>query len=135
MPVEVEIVSPERLLLSRAVDMVVMPASEGDLAAMENHAPMITTLRGGVIALHEGGRVTDRFFVAGGFAELTPERCTILADTAVPVGELSRAAAEQRLAAAQKAYDDADKMNVDAIDASMDALQSARAEVEAAGAA
>ena len=134
MSIEVEIVSPERLLLSRAVDMVVMPASEGDLAAMENHAPMITTLRGGVIALHEGGRVTDRFYVAGGFAELTPERCTILADTAVPVGELDRGAAEARLAAAQQAYDDADKMNMVAVDASMDALQSARAEVEAAAA-
>ena len=134
MPVEVEIVSPERLLLSRAVDMVVMPASEGDLAAMENHAPMITTLRGGVIALHEGGRVTDRFYVAGGFAELTPERCTILANGAVPVSELNRADAEQRLAAAQKAYDEADKMNMEAVDACMDALQSARAEVEAAAA-
>ena len=132
MPLEVEIVSPERLLLSRAVDMVVMPASEGDLAAMEHHAPMITTLRGGVIALHEGGRVTDRFYVAGGFAELTPERCTILADGAVPVSELSRASAEQRLAAAQAAYDAADKMDMAAVDASMDALQSARAEVEAA---
>ncbi len=134
MPVEVEIVSPERLLLSRAVDMVVMPASEGDLAAMENHAPMITTLRGGVIALHEGGRVTDRFYVAGGFAELTPERCTILANGAVPVSELNRADAEQRLAAAQKAYDEADKMNMEAVDACMDGLQSARAEVEAAAA-
>ncbi len=135
MPVEVEIVSPEKLLLSREVDMVVMPATDGDLAAMRDHAPMITTLRGGVITLHEGGRVTDRFYVAGGFAELTPERCTILADTAVPVGELSRADAERRLAAAQQAYDESDKMNVEAVEASMDELQSARAAVEAAEAA
>ncbi len=135
MPVEVEIVSPEKLLLSRAVDMVVMPASEGDLAAMADHAPMITTLRGGVIALHEGGRVTDRFYVAGGFAELTPERCTILADQAVPVGELSKAAAQRRLEAAEAAYGQTDKMNVEALDVSMEEIQSARAAVEAAEAA
>ena len=84
MPVQLEIVSPARLVLSRAVDMVVMPGYEGDLAAMENHAPMIVLLRGGVIALHEGGTVTDRLFVGGGFAEITPERCTILADDATP---------------------------------------------------
>ena len=135
MPVEVEIVSPEKLLLSRAVDMVVMPASEGDLAAMADHAPMITTLRGGVIALHEGGRVTDRFYVAGGFAELTPERCTILADQAVPVGELSKAEAQRRLEAAEAAYGQTDKMNIEALDASMEEIQSARAAVEAAEAA
>ena len=97
MPVQLEIVSPARLVLSRAVDMVVMPGYEGDLAAMENHAPMIVLLRGGVIALHEGGAVTDRLFVGGGFAEITPDRCTILADDATPVAELSAEAARRGL--------------------------------------
>ena len=58
--------------------MVVVPGSEGDLAAMPEHAPMIVLLRGGVVSLHDGGKVTDTFFVAGGFAEITGERCTIL---------------------------------------------------------
>ena len=80
MPVNLEIVSPEKLLLSRPVDMVVIPASEGDMGVLEGHAPDIVMLRGGIIALYEGERITDQMFVAGGFAEVTPERCTVLAN-------------------------------------------------------
>ena len=132
MPVALEIVSPERLLLSQSVEMVVVPGSEGDIGVLEGHTPMIVMLRGGTIELYEGNRVTDRLFVAGGFAEITPERCTVLANEAVPVGELSRAAAEQRVAAAEAGYAAADKMNPAAIDAAMDRMQSARAMLEAA---
>jgi F-type H+-transporting ATPase subunit epsilon len=135
MAVQLEIVSPTRLVLSRNVDMVVMPGYEGDLAALENHAPMIVLLRGGVIVLHEGGAVTDRLFVAGGFAEITPERCTILADDVVPVGELSAAAARSRLAEAERAWAEVDKADINARDAVLDRLQSTRAAVEFAQAA
>ena len=132
MPVALEVVSPEKLLLSRDVDMVVIPASEGDMGVLPNHAPMIVLLRGGTIAITEGGRVTDRLFVSGGFAEITPERCTVLADEAVPTSELSVAEGQRRLVDAQAEYDAADKMDVAALDAAMDHLQSARAMVEAA---
>jgi F-type H+-transporting ATPase subunit epsilon len=132
MPIELEIVSPARLVLSRPVDMVVMPGYEGDLAAMENHAPMIVLLRGGVIALHEGGSVTDRLFVGGGFAEITPERCTILADDAVPVTDLSPDSARARLADAEKSWAEVDKTDINARDAVLDRLQSTRAALQAA---
>jgi F-type H+-transporting ATPase subunit epsilon len=132
MPVALEVVSPEKLLLSRDVDMVVIPASEGDMGVLPNHSPMIVLLRGGTIAIHEGGRVTDRLFVSGGFAEITPERCTVLADEAVPTGELSRAEGERRLAEAQAEYDRTDKMDIAALDEAMDRMQSARAMMEAA---
>ena len=132
MPVALEVVSPEKLLLSRDVEMVVIPASEGDMGVLPNHAPMIVLLRGGTIAITEGGRVTDRLFVSGGFAEITPERCTVLADEAVPVGELSRAEGERRLTEAQADYDRTDKMDVATLDLAMDRMQSARAMVEAA---
>lgn len=88
--IQFELVSPERLLLSRAVDMVVVPGSEGDFGAMPQHAPFISALRPGVIAVFENGQVTDRLFVAGGFAEVTPERCTVLAERALPIGDLNR---------------------------------------------
>ncbi len=132
MPIDVEIVSPEKRLLARAVDMVVLPGSEGDLAAMPEHAPTIVLLRGGVVSLHEGNRVTDRFFVAGGFAEITPERCTVLADSAVPVDALSRGEGEQRLAEAERAYEAADKADVPALEPLLERIQSARAWVETA---
>jgi F-type H+-transporting ATPase subunit epsilon len=132
MSVALEIVSPTKLVLSRAVDMVVMPGYEGDIAAMEKHAPMIILLRGGVITLHEGGQPTDRFFVGGGFAEITPDRCTILADDAVPVSELSAQAMDTVLADAERAWGDVDKFDSVARDAVLDRLQSARAGVAAA---
>ena len=133
MPTNLEIVSPERLLLSRPVDLVVIPAADGDMGVLEGHTPMIVALRGGTIMLYDGDRVADQLYVAGGFAEVTPERCTVLANEAVPVAELSRQAAEQRLAEAEAAYEAADKRDGVAEDAAMDRVQSARAMVDAAG--
>ena len=134
MALQLEIVSPEKLLLSKAVEMVTIPAAEGEMGVLENHAPMLVMLRGGTISLTENGQTTDRLYVAGGFAEVTPERCTVLANEAIPVGELSRATAEQRLSEATSAFDSVDKMDTAAIDTAMDRIQSARAMVEAAGA-
>ena len=84
------------------------------------------------MSLHEGNQVTDRFFVAGGFAEITPERCTILADSAVPVDQLSRQDGETRLAEAEQAYEAADKSDVPALEPLLERIQSARAFVETA---
>jgi len=133
MPVSLEIVSPEKLLLSRSVDMVVIPASEGDMGVLEGHAPMIVMLRGGTIDLYEGDKIVERLFVDGGFAEVTPERCTVLANKAIPIAEVNKADAERRLAEAEAAYTAADKTDTAVEDAATDAIQSARAMVEAAG--
>jgi F-type H+-transporting ATPase subunit epsilon len=131
MPVALEIVSPEKLLLSRPVDMVVIPASEGDMGVLEGHTPMIVMLRGGTISLYHEEHVTDRLFVAGGFAEVTPARCTVLANEAVPVVELSRAEGERRLAEAEAAYQAADVSDPTVEDELLDRIQSARAMIEA----
>ncbi len=135
MPLDLEIVSPERLLLSRPVDMVVIPAEEGDLGALPNHAPMIVLLRGGLVRLFEGGQIIDRLFVSGGFAEITPTRVTVLADEAMAPTAVSREEGERRLKAAQEEYDRLDKADVPALDAAMARMQSARAMIEAAGSA
>jgi F-type H+-transporting ATPase subunit epsilon len=122
MPVNLEIVSPEKLLLSRAVDMVVIPASEGDMGVLEGHTPMIVMLRGGTIDLYEADRVVDRLFVDGGFAEVTPERCTVLANNAIPLAEVNKADAERRLTEAEAAYEAADKSDPATEDAALDAV-------------
>lgn len=132
MPTQLEIVSPDRLLLSQPVDMAVIPAAEGEMGVMPGHSPMIVLLQGGTIVLHEGGKPTSRLYVSGGFAEITPERCTVLADEAVPVGEVSRDAAAQRLQAAEQALADADKTDMAAVDTATSRIQSARAMVMAA---
>ncbi len=133
MATALEIVSPEKLLLSRSVDMVVIPAAEGDMGVLAGHSPMIVTLRGGTISLYEGDRITDKLFVSGGFAEVTTERCTILATEVLAQADVSSAEGAKRLAAAEAAYEIAAKQGSDAEDAALAAIQVARAMVEAAG--
>lgn len=132
MPIEVEIVSPEKILVSKTVDMAVVPASEGDLAAMEEHAPMIVLLRGGLVSLYEGDAVTEQLYVAGGFAEITAERCTVLADEALHPGEIDRGDAERRLAEAEREWADIDMTDLEAVPLAADRLQVAQSRVEAA---
>lgn len=95
--VEFELVSPERLLISKPVDMVVVPGAEGDFGVLKGHSPLISTLRLGVIDIHDEGSISERIFVAGGFAEVTAERCTVLAEEAVALGDLKRAEIEADL--------------------------------------
>jgi F-type H+-transporting ATPase subunit epsilon len=102
-----ELVSPERLLLSEPVDMVVVPGAEGDFGVLVRHAPLVSGVRPGVISVYDGGQVTERIFVAGGFAEVTPSRCTVLAEQAMPVTEIDRPAAEQQLKDAREDLADA----------------------------
>lgn len=102
-----ELVSPAKLLFSADVDMVVVPGVEGDFGALAQHAPMITTVRPGIIDIHDDGKVGNRIFVAGGFAEVTETRVTVLAEEALPVAELTADMVEKRRSAAREALVDA----------------------------
>ena len=102
-----DLVSPDRLLASAEADMVVVPGTEGDFGAMIGHQPLIAALRPGVVAIHDGGTVGERYFVRGGFAEVTNDRCTILAEEAIPISELDRAGVEQRIKDAEEDLADA----------------------------
>jgi F-type H+-transporting ATPase subunit epsilon len=95
--VQFELVSPEKLLLSEAVDMVVVPGSEGNFGVLAGHSLLISTVRPGVIDVYEGSEISERIFVSGGFAEVTAERCTVLADEAVPLSSLDAATVEAEL--------------------------------------
>jgi F-type H+-transporting ATPase subunit epsilon len=106
--VNFELVSPERLLVSDQYDMVVIPGGDGDFGVLPQHAPLISTIRPGVIDIHDGGRVTHQVFVGGGFAEVLPDRCTVLAQEAVMIGDIDRAEAEERLRAAELDVRDAE---------------------------
>lgn len=128
--VSFELVSPERLLASQQVDMVVVPGAEGDFGVLKGHAPLISTVRPGVINVYESrAAVSERIFVAGGFAEVSPERCTVLAERAVPVGELDRAAVEREVKDA--AEDVADAKTPAAKAAADQALAVAKAKLDA----
>ena len=103
--VQFELVSPERLLVSQPAEMIVVPGAEGDFGVLPGHAPMISTVRPGIIGIYRDGKIDERIFVAGGFAEVTPDRCTVLADEAVSLAGIDRAAAEARVRAAKEAVD------------------------------
>ena len=105
--VEFELVSPERLLMSEPVEMVVVPGTEGDFGVLPGHSLLIAAVRPGVIDIHEGGRVTESIFVSGGFAEVSPERCTVLAEEAVLVADIDKDEANKRLEAAKAAVTEA----------------------------
>lgn len=92
-----ELVSPERLLRSQEVEMVVVPGAEGNFAAMPRHAPLLSLLRPGLLDVYAERKVVARYFVSGGYAELTPERCTVLAEEAMGLDEIDRAEVEAAL--------------------------------------
>ncbi|MBO6949033.1 MAG: F0F1 ATP synthase subunit epsilon [Rhodospirillales bacterium] len=100
--VEFELVSPSRLLKSEPVEMVVVPGAEGDVGILPNHSPLICTVRPGVIKVMESGKVSEEIFVAGGFCEVSPERCTVLTEEAILVNDLNRQDAEERLRQAKE---------------------------------
>ena len=129
MPVALEIISPERLLLDRDVDMVVIPGTEGDLGILPGHAKLITGLRGGLVDLYENGARTERYFVTGGFAEITEDRCSVLADSITKQSDLNPTAAQEALTSAQAAYTATDPTNRAAYIEASDNLISAQAMV------
>jgi F-type H+-transporting ATPase subunit epsilon len=95
--VQFELVTPERLLLSEMVEMVVVPGTEGNFGVLPGHAPLISTIRPGTIDIYESQTITRRIFIVGGIAEVTPERCTVLADETVSPDTLDRGAIEADL--------------------------------------
>ncbi|QDH16703.1 ATP synthase F1 subunit epsilon [Swingsia samuiensis] len=134
MPLRVEIVSPAKRLVDRQVDMVVVPGMEGNIAAMPGRAPLMLQLRGGVVALYENEKIIDRYFVDGGFVDMGADHCTILADSARLMHELSADKAKDRLqelendlahvgSRAEDPYDAYDRLRAE--------IQKAQAEIEA----
>jgi F-type H+-transporting ATPase subunit epsilon len=81
--------------------MVTVPGTEGYMGVMAGHAPVVTTLRAGMIDVNADGR-DDRYFIRGGFAEIGPAKITVLAEEAVPMTELDLAVLDQRIQDAQE---------------------------------
>ncbi|MSO73367.1 MAG: F0F1 ATP synthase subunit epsilon [Rhodospirillaceae bacterium] len=104
---KLELVSPERLLLSAQVEMVLVPGAEGVFGVLPRHAPTLSTLRPGFVDVYQGSAVKERFFVTGGFAEVTPSTCTVLVDEAIPQAALTAAFAAERVAWAKSQIEQA----------------------------
>lgn len=109
-----ELVSPERHLMSAEVEQVTVPGTEGEFTVLARHAPLLATVRPGVLAVVQDGGSEERIFVRGGFAEVNPDGLTVLAEEAVPMADLDREALAQKIQNAEEDVADAtddDKRN------------------------
>lgn len=98
-----ELVTPEQLLFADSVTMVVVPGVEGDFGVLPGHAPLISQVRPGVVDFHLTDGETRRVFVAGGFAEVTGTRCTVLAEETIQLDTLDPQSVRDRLEKARTA--------------------------------
>jgi len=99
-----DLVSPERSLVSTQVSSVQIPGADGDFVAMPDHAPVITTLRPGILSVTDGAGSTD-YAVSGGFAEVTANGASVLAEKAMPAAEATGEVLDAMIAEAQAAAD------------------------------
>ncbi len=99
-----DLVSPERRLASLEATSVMIPGSEGDMTVMAEHAPVITTLRPGIVKVEAAGE-TQEFVVTGGFAEITSEGVSVLAEVAVPRSDMTQEHMDRMVEEAQARYD------------------------------
>ncbi len=102
-----ELVSPERLLFGGDVESVVVPGTEGEFTVLKDHAPLMSTLKPGVVTVTETGAKQTRLFVRGGFADVAPTGLTILAESAVPVEQLDAAKLDAEIQNAREDVSDA----------------------------
>ncbi|MFY0639337.1 F0F1 ATP synthase subunit epsilon [Maricaulis maris] len=121
-----DLVSPERRLFAGTVDQVVVPGEEGDFGVLPNHAPFMSVIRPGAITVIDGGSET-RTFIHGGFAEVTPDGLTILAEEAIAVADIDTEKLAQDLSDAREdvtaAKDEDERDTAAALVAKYEAMQ------------
>ena len=104
-PFTFELVSPERVLFSGAVEAVILPAIEGDMTVLAGHAPMMTALKTGFLVITDNPGNGKRILVRGGFADINQSGLTVLAERALPAEELTNEVLDHEILQAEMAYD------------------------------
>ncbi len=104
---KLELVSPERELASRLVKQVVVPGIEGEFVAMPEHAPLLSTIKPGVLVISEISGQETRYFVRGGYAEMANNQLIVLAERAIPLKQLDAAEIEKEIRWAEEDLEDA----------------------------
>ncbi len=124
-----ELVSPERLLVSEEVQSVVIPGAEGEMTVLADHAPVMTTVKPGVVTVKTASGAEERYVVFGGFADILPSGCTLLAESATAVKDIDRADLARRIQEAREdaadAKDDETKTRAEAFLSQLTTLEGA----------
>ena len=102
-----ELVAPERLMFSGHVESVVLAGTEGEMTVLAQHAPVMTTLKPGVVTVEETAGKVRKLFVRGGFADISASGLTILAETAIPLEELDAKRIDAQIKDAEEDFADA----------------------------
>lgn len=97
-----ELVTPASLYFSGEVEMVVIPGAEGDFGVLPNHAPLISTIRPGIVTVTKEGGKEEKLFISGGYADVTPTSCTVLAQEILQLKDITPALIEERTEEAKK---------------------------------
>jgi F-type H+-transporting ATPase subunit epsilon len=111
-----DLVSPEKVLASEEASMVVVPGEAGDFGVLAEHAPLLSSIRPGVVTITSPNGDVRKIFVTGGFADVSPKLCSILAEQAINVSDIDRSAVEQQLKSLREelptAHDDVARANI-----------------------
>ncbi|HEY3524445.1 MAG TPA: F0F1 ATP synthase subunit epsilon [Candidatus Limnocylindrales bacterium] len=130
MPLQLEIVTPERLVVSDEVDEVIVPGSEGELGILPHHAPLVSTLGAGELRMKKGGE-WEYFAVMGGFVQVRPDKVVVLAETADMASEIDVERAKAARQEAERALEQGSKEPAD-LAAAQAALQQALLQIRVA---
>ncbi len=122
-----ELVSPDKAQLTGPAQSVLAPGSDGDFLVLRDHAPVMTALRPGVVVVEDEGGKTSRYFVRGGFVDVNPGGCILLAETAVPAEDVSAAHLDEEIKNAEEDVADASEENKPRAQEKLDRLRELKA--------
>ena len=122
-----ELVSPDKAQFNGPAQSVLAPGSDGDFLVLRDHAPVMTALRPGVVVIEDEGGKSLRYFVRGGFVDVNPGGCILLAETAIPAEEVSAAQLDEEIKNAEEDLADASEENKPRAQEKLDRLRELKA--------
>ena len=120
-----DLVSPEKLIFSDEVGMIIVPGKDGDFGVLPGHSKVMSSLRPGRVMVYgEDKNLLKAFFVSGGFAEVNPEKCIVLAESVDEINSLEKSSIEKQIQDLEGVEDDSKKEQLNIAKAKIDAIES-----------
>ena len=120
-----DLVSPENLIFNDEVGMIIVPGKDGDFGVLPGHSKVMSSLRPGRVMVYgEDKNLLKAFFVSGGFAEVNPEKCIVLAESVDEINSLNKSSIEKQIQDLEGVEDDSKKEQLNIAKAKVDAIES-----------
>ncbi len=125
MTISFDLVSPEKLLFSDKVGMIIVPGKDGDIGVLPNHSKLLSSLRPGKVLLYgEDKNLLKSFFVSGGFVEINPEKCIVLAEGVDEMGDIDKNSLQKKIQELENSSSDTAKQDLDILNSKIAAIES-----------